>query len=142
MAIEIGNLPAFDQTPVVGIGLAVPFISSATSGSDSLFSINYTTSEQIKSNMINYFLSGRGERVFNPNFGSRVKEFLFIQDEEQSLNTLKKYLEDEIKLIFPVVKLKEIKISSSNNSFPILEVQIFYSVFNSLNEFIELNIPL
>ena len=48
MAIKVGNIPAFDQYPTVGIGLSVPFQSSANSGSDAVFNINYTSAEQIK----------------------------------------------------------------------------------------------
>ncbi len=72
MAIEVGNIPAFDTNPSVGIGLAVPFQSAAVSGSDSVFKINYTTSEQVKYNMINWFLTNKNERVFNPNFGGDI----------------------------------------------------------------------
>lgn len=141
MAIEVGNIPALDQQKVVGLGLAVPFLSSPTSGSDSLFKITYTTAEQIKYNMINYFLHSKGERILNPNFGSRIREFLFEPDSTQSNEILKKYIEDEINLIFPVVRLNNIYIES-NPEYQVLTVRIFYSVFTSLNEFIELNIPL
>jgi hypothetical protein len=141
MAIKVGNLPAIDQQPAIGVGIGVPFISTAISGSDALFKINYTTADQLKSNMINYFLYSRGERPLNPNFGSRIYEFLFEQDSQSSNEILKLYIEDEIKALFPAVNLKEVKIIS-NSDYNIITVQIFYSVFTSLNEFIELNIPL
>jgi phage baseplate assembly protein W len=141
MAIKIGNLPAIDQQPAIGVGIGVPFISTAISGSDSLFKINYTTAEQLKSNMINYFLHSRGERPLNPNFGSRINEFLFEQDSLSSNEILKTYIEDEIKSLFPAVNLQEVKIIS-NSDYNIITIQISYSVFTSLNEFIELNIPL
>jgi phage baseplate assembly protein W len=141
MAIKIGNLPAIDQQPAIGVGIGVPFISTAISGSDSLFKINYTTAEQLKSNMINYFLHSRGERPLNPNFGSRINEFLFEQDSLPSNEILKTYIEDEIRSLFPAVNLQEVKIIS-NSDYNIITIQISYSVFTSLNEFIELNIPL
>jgi len=141
MAIKVGNLPAIDQQPAIGVGIGVPFISTAISGSDALFKINYTTADQLKSNMINYFLYSRGERPLNPNFGSRIYEFLFEQDSQSSNEILKLYIEDEIKALFPAVNLKEVKIIS-NSDYNTITVQIFYSVFTSLNEFIELNIPL
>jgi len=141
MAIKIGNLPAIDQQPAIGVGIGVPFISTAISGSDSLFRINYTTAEQLKSNMINYFLHSRGERPLNPNFGSRINEFLFEQDSLPSNEILKTYIEDEIRSLFPAVNLQEVKIIS-NSDYNIITIQISYSVFTSLNEFIELNIPL
>lgn len=141
MAIEIGNIPALDQNPVVGIGLAIPFQSTATSGSDSIFRINYTTAEQVKYNMINYFLTNKGERVFNPNFGGDISRYVFEPNDPATTEILKKGIEDDIKLIFPMVKLKEV-IVTSDPEYHSITVQIFYSVFSSLDEFIEFNIPL
>ena len=141
MAIEIGNIPAFDQNPVVGIGLSVPFQSNAVSGSDSLFNINYTTAEQIKFNIINYFLTSKGERVFNPTLGSNIREYVIEPNDPSTLEILKKDIKENITLIFPMVTLKEIKVFSDTDNFSIT-VQIFYSVFSSLNEFVEFNMPL
>jgi phage baseplate assembly protein W len=141
MAIEIGNIPAFDQNPIVGIGLSIPFQSSATSGSDSVFNINYTTAEQVKFNIINYFLTSKGERVFNPTLGSNIREYVFEPNDPSTLEILKKDIKENITLIFPMVTLKEIKVFSDIDNFSIT-VQIFYSVFSSLNEFVEFNMPL
>ena len=149
MAIKVGNIPAFDQYPTVGIGLSVPFKtgfleasgSTATSGSDAIFNINYTTAEQVKYNLINYFLTSKGERVFNPSFGSNVQSFLFEQNDPSSLEILKKSIEEDISLVFSVIELKEIKIIADEDYYSVT-IQIFYSVFSSLNEFVEFNMPL
>ena len=161
MAIKVGNIPAFDQYPTVGIGLSVPFqstplaintpgsllpptgsdvIANATSGSDSIFNINYTTAEQVKYNLINYFLTSKGERVFNPSFGSNVQAFLFEQNDPSSLEILKKSIEEDISLVFSVIELKEVKIIADEDYYSVT-IQIFYSVFSSLNEFVEFNMP-
>ena len=141
MAIKVGNIPAFDQYPTVGIGLSVPFQSTATSGSDAIFNINYTTAEQVKYNLINYFLTSKGERVFNPSFGSNVQSFLFEQNDPSSLEILKKSIEEDISLVFSVIELKEIKVIADEDYYSVT-IQIFYSVFSSLNEFVEFNMPL
>jgi phage baseplate assembly protein W len=102
--------------------------------------VNYTTSEQIKYNLINYFLTRKGERVMNPSFGSIINGFLFEPNDPSSLQIIKKSIEDDINLIFPVIKLKEVKIIGDFDRY--LIIQIFYSVFSSLNESVEFNIPL
>jgi len=141
MAIEIGRIPANDNQPAVGIGIGIPFSANPVSGSDSIFKINYTTADQIKSNIINYLLTSKGERIFSPNFGSNIKEYLFEPLSDQTIETLKKDIEDSIKSIFPNVILKNIE-ATPNFEFNVLTIQIFYSVFTSTDEFIELNIPL
>lgn len=157
MAIEVGNIPAFDQSTITGIGLAVPFknnptqltslieypdfLASPVHNGDPVFTINYTTSEQIKYNLINYFLTRPGERVFNPNFGSKINNFLFEQNNPNTAEIIKKLIEDDIKTLFPVIKLKEVIVNTNFDNYSIV-AQVFYSVFSSLDESVEFNIPL
>ena len=96
---------------------------------------------QVKYNLINYFLTSKGERVFNPSFGSNVQSFLFEQNDPSSLEILKKSIEEDISLVFSVIELKEIKIIADEDYYSVT-IQIFYSVFSSLNEFVEFNMPL
>lgn len=139
MSIKIGNIPALDFEENTGIGLAVPFKSYAISGSDSLFKINYTTADQIKYNLVNYFLHMKGERIFNPNFGSVINNFVFEQIEETNISVLEKEIRSEISLMFPQIQVTSINIDP-DPEYHLITIQIFYSVFNSLNEFVEFNL--
>lgn len=145
MAIKVGNIPAFDQESFKGIGLSIPFqnisLTGSIGGSDPVFKINYTTAEQIKYNLINYFLTRRGERVFNPNFGSQINNFLFEPNNSSTPKIIENIIKEEIETIFPVIRLKQINVDTNFDDY-ILTIQIFYSVFSSLNESVELNIPL
>jgi phage baseplate assembly protein W len=145
MAIEVGNIPAFDQFPIQGIGLSVPFKNSFTmgsaGGSDPIFQTNYTTSNQVKYNLVNFFLTKQGERVFNPNFGSQINNFLFEPNNLSTPQIIENIIKEEIQTIFPVIKLKQVKVGTNFDDYT-LTIQIFYSVFSSLNESLELNIPL
>jgi len=141
MAIEIGNIPAFDQFPSTGVGLAIPFNNGVINGNDPVFTVNYTTSKQIKYNLINYFLTRKGERIFNPNFGSKINNFLFEQNNPNTVEVIKKLIEDDIKTLFPIIKLKEVIVTTNFDNYSIT-AQIFYSVFSSLDESVEFNIPL
>ena len=145
MAIEVGNIPAFDQESFKGIGLSIPFKNSFTTGSadggDPVFKINYTTAEQIKYNLINYFLTRRGERIFNPNFGSQINNYLFEPNNPTTPKIIKDIVTEEIQIVFPVIKLKQINVDTNFDDYTLI-IQIFYSVFSSLDESVELNIPL
>lgn len=145
MAIKVGNIPAFDQVPFQGIGLSVPFknsfITGSADGGDPVFQTNYTTSDQVKYNLVNFFLTKQGERAFNPNFGSQINNFLFEPNNLSTPQIIENIVKEEIKTVFPVITLKQIKVNTNFDDY-ILTIQIFYSVFSSLNESLELNIPL
>jgi phage baseplate assembly protein W len=63
----------------IAIGVSLPF-----DGEMGPFNSTYSTQEQIKSNLINLLLTAKGERVFNPEFGSDLKKIVF---EQLPLNT-------------------------------------------------------
>ena len=64
-----------DLNPDIFIGLKLPF-NRDKSG---LFGRTQTTLEQAGSNIKNLLLTAKGERVMQPNFGSRLRELLFEQ---------------------------------------------------------------
>jgi hypothetical protein len=78
MAIKQTNIFPIDLQPRNAVGLAFPFTNSATSGSIP-FKLNYTTRDQVKSNIIVYLSTNKGERPLNPNYGGGLKNFLFEQ---------------------------------------------------------------
>ena len=55
------------------VGLSLP-IGSANNG---YFAVNYTTKNQIKSNLKNLILTEPGERIANPKFGTPLRKFIF-----------------------------------------------------------------
>lgn len=71
----------------VAVGIKLPF-----SKNNGLFSLSYSTEEQAISNLKNLLLTRKGERVFQPTFGSQIYALLF---EPISLD-LKQKMEDGI----------------------------------------------
>ena len=77
-----------DLNPDVYIGLKLPF----TRGRSGLFPQSENTLEQAGSNIKNLLLTAKGERVMQPDFGSRLRELLF----EQYTEELRLQIENEI----------------------------------------------
>ncbi len=67
------QIDPLDLTPSTGVGVALPF------NGPGVFNINYTTQDQIKSNLIHVILTEPGELVNKPNFGAGLNSLLFEQ---------------------------------------------------------------
>ena len=121
MAYRIPNKSPLDIQNRKIIGYKFPLNAGA------VFHPTYTTKDQIKYNLINYILTNKGERIFNPFFGADLRKKIFDPLTLESADLLKKQLENDIKTLFPRVKLNEVKI---NNIYDIntLNVIINYSV--------------
>lgn len=104
MAYGLKKISPLDLRPSTGIGVKIPF-SSATA-----FQSVYTTKEQTKYNLINFLLTDRRERPFNPTFGASLRSRLFEQITEVSAEDLKDSISSQVEANFPNVKVAKIDI--------------------------------
>lgn len=138
MAIKQTNIFPIDQQPRNAVGLAYPFSSFSISGSSTPFNLNYTTREQIKSNLIIFFTTNKGERPLNPNYGGGLKDILFEQLTVNTFEIVEKRIKDNLSVYFPDVKLVNLEVLEDvdNNE---LKIVMSYTVFNNNEDTIEIN---
>ena len=102
MAFNVQQINPLDLQPSVGIGVGLPF------SSNQVFNITYTTQEAIKTNLINFFLTGESERFFNPTFGAGIRAVLFNQMTEDIDDQVQGIIRSGLVTWFPNVIVKEI----------------------------------
>lgn len=73
------QIDPLDLTPSTGVGVSLPF------NGPGVFSTNYTTKDQTKSNLINLVLTEPGERVYKPFFGVGLNSLLFEQNVDKDI---------------------------------------------------------
>lgn len=124
MAYNIVNINPLDLQPSKGVGIKVPF-----DGPTGL-NITYTTKEAVKSNILNFFLTGKRERIMNPNFGAGIREQLF----EQITNNTAENLEDIITFglndYFPQIQLTNLNVNAAPDQ-NLIQIYFSYSIKNT-----------
>jgi phage baseplate assembly protein W len=133
MAYRIPNKHPLDINQRVGVGVSIPFNGPA------VFNTTYTTSEQIKSNIINYILTNNNERVFNPNFGANLRAQLFENVTPISVSNLENNLIRDINNLFPNIRVLSINIQPLYDE-NIVNISITYSILNNTPETINISI--
>jgi phage baseplate assembly protein W len=103
MARIIQNRYPIDSIARKAVGFGFPLNGPA------VFVPTYTTREQTKSNLINYLLTNKGERVFNPNFGADLRNLLFENVLDRTTDELQETIQNDINLYFPQVDVKQIQ---------------------------------
>ena len=137
MAIKQTNIFPIDLQPRNAVGLAFPFSKASTSGAIP-FKLNYTTRDQIKSNIVVYLSTNKGERPLNPNYGGGLKNFLFEQLSANTFSDVESVVRRELASQFPQVTLKKVEVLGSPDSYT-LTVVITYSVFNNETDTLSIN---
>ena len=121
MASNLIRKYPIDNQPRKAVGVGIPFNSSG------VFKLNYTTEEQIRDNLINFFLTNRGERVFNPTFGGGLRELVFEQLSNQTLDNLENLVREQLELYFPRIIINNLELNTDPD-FNTLNLVLYYSV--------------
>ena len=124
MTYIVRNVDLLDTKPSTGIGITVPF--------DGPTGINttYTTKDTIKSNLLNFILTGKRERVFNPSFGSGVKELLFQPITDDIIDQIDNLIRGGVDTYFPTVEIKELEVTLQPDSHS-FNIYLNYSIINT-----------
>lgn len=121
MAFEVKKIQPIDLQPRKAVGIEIPFSSK------SVFSSNYQTKEAIKNNLINFFLTNKGERYLNPTFGSILREKLFENSNVELEDEIRGIVESALEIYFPRVIPQEIRINSEEDR-NLIQFYLSYSI--------------
>jgi len=124
MAYIVRNVDVLDIQPSTGIGITVPF--------DGPTGINttYTTQATIKSNLLNFILTGKRERVFNPSFGSGVRELLFQPVTDTLIDEIDNLIRGGVENYFPTVDIRDLNVTLQPDSKTVT-IYLNYSIINT-----------
>ena len=131
MAQIIQNKFPIDSNARKVVGFGFPL------NGDAVFVPTYQTRDQIRANLINYLLTNRGERVFNPDFGADLRALLFENIIDNTLDDLTDRIQNSILIYFPEVSVKSIKFNNLPDSniinFTLTYEIILFGIEDSVN---------
>lgn len=104
MAFGAKKIFPIDKKPRVAVGVNLPF------SAPNVFYSTYTTREAIKNNLINFFLTGLGQRYLNPTFGAGLQAYIFEQINNTTDVALEEDIQNIISTFFPSVTIENLKI--------------------------------
>ena len=83
--------------------------------------------QQVKSNIRNLLLTSKGERVFQPNFGSDLKNILFEQITPQSLSNVEDSIRQSLSTWLPYVRVANLVVVQDDRNPNQVGVSLEYS---------------
>jgi len=116
-----------------GIGISVLY-----SNKTSVFDSTITSRDQVKSNIINYVLTNKGERLYDPEFGGDIRRALFEQADFTSFDNIIVRLEQEILAYVPNITLQSITFTPQPD-FNLVTIAINYQI-NQDNDRVVVNL--
>lgn len=132
MAYIISSKFPVDTLPDVAVGVSIPFTGKA------VFNQTFITKDQIKSNLINFFLTNKGERYMNPGFGGNLRASLFESISNNTLDGLETQIKDQLNILFPTVVIENLEITSLPDK-NVISINLKYRVLNQPLDEIQIN---
>lgn len=133
MAYQIQKIDPLDLKPRKAIGVSLPFSGTA------VFNSTYQSKDAIKTNLINFLLTGTGERYFNPEFGSDLRNQLFENISLPKLQEIKSSIRTALSFYFPRVIIRVLDlVGDPDTNTVLLKMNYSISDTNISNE--EINI--
>jgi len=107
----------------VPIGIGLPLVDDGST----FFKINYTTSDQTKTNIRNLLLTSKGERIMFPTFGCDLRRSLF-EENQLAIERIEKSIKDALNKWLPEVSVKKIDVYQSNINDHLILIELFYTL--------------
>jgi len=124
MAFGARNIFPIDTQPGTAVGVAIPF------NNNSVFFSTYTTQDAIRNNLLNFFLTNKGDIYLNPNFGANLRIFIFEQISSDSMDSLKETVQSLISQYFVNIKVDNLNILQSPDTNEVT-IQLYYTIINT-----------
>ena len=110
-------------SPRKAIGVALPF------NAPGVFVPTFSTATQLKSNLLNYFMTDPGERYMNVTFGLGLRRRLFEQLSTVTYSEVRALIQKDLQTYFPAVNVLEL-IVAGEEDYNTLNITLKYSVPN------------
>ena len=114
---------AIDLNPNSTVGLELPIASSNTSD----FAVTNTSSEQSEYNIQNLLLTFPGERVGQPEFGSRLRAICFEPIDSDLPEKVESEIRDAVSIWLPYINIINVSTLTEDGDKNKIVVRITYS---------------
>jgi len=103
-------------------------ISTIKNAGNGVFALSYTTEDQAISNLSNLLLTRKGERVMQPNFGTRIQDSIFEQNTDILLDNIRSTIEEDVAYWLPYIELLDVDVKRTNFYENSIQVAITFRV--------------
>ena len=113
-----------DNDTNIKIGIDLPVRRDPVSGG--FFATTSTTIEAVKNNIRNLLQTNEGERFFQPNLGTNLRQLLFEHVTDENLVGIQNNILDKFEFWLPFVEVRDIQVltNSNNQSIGVNEIRV------------------
>lgn len=107
----------------------IKFPINVVSDDKTLFDLNYTREESVKSEVMHLIFTPKGQRIRKPNFGTRLIQFIFNPNDNETFGDIVTEIKETVKLWIPDCNIKNVEIALDEEG-----IDVYAKISYTLNE--------
>ena len=110
MAQIVDNVFPTQESGSAALGFSFPLSGNA------VFNPTYTAKEVIRTNLLNWLLTNKGERIMRPTFGANLRDFIGEGINEGTDTAIEERIKNNISIEFPQIQVKSVNFNNQADS--------------------------
>ena len=105
--------------------------------------LNSDPNAAIKADLMHLILTRKGQRLYNPDFGTDLLRYIFEPEDGLTLSSIRDEINTEVKKYLPNLKINNLTVDQSTDSDYAAVVRIDYTITNdvfNITDFVIINI--
>lgn len=100
--------------------------------------LNSTDNKAIKADLLHLLLTSKGQRLYNPEFGTDLLKFIYEPLDGMTLDAIKSEINDSVKKYLPQVTLDDLTVETSETNDYLALVTIKFTITGDVFESTEI----
>ena len=107
----------------------IMFPINVSSDDKTLFDLNYSRAEQVKSEIMHLIFTPKGQRIRKPDFGTRLIQFIFNPSDAETFGDIVSEIKETVKMWIPICDIQDVDVAEAENG-----LQLFARIRYTLKE--------
>ena len=110
MARIVDNVFPTQESGSAALGFSFPLSGNA------VFNPTFTAKEVIRTNLLNWLLTNKGERIMRPTFGANLRDFIGEGINDGTDTAIEERIRNNISIEFPQIQVKSVNFNNQADS--------------------------
>lgn len=93
----------------------IKFPITVNSDDKTLFDLNYTRADKVKSDIMHIIFTPKGQRIRNPEFGTKLIQFIFNPGDNETWGDVVSEIKETVKMWIPDCNVQEVEVAEADN---------------------------
>ena len=105
--------------------------------------LNSTDTSAIKADLMHLLLTKKGQRLYNPDFGTNLVKFIFEPNDSVTLSDLKEEVGGSVRKYLPNLSINEISVTNNLENEYVATIRVDYTISDNvfdINDFVIINL--